>query len=288
MKYKIVKSKVLEELKNTVQRHEDQFADASSYVSQILEGNLDAPISARVQEGPLGSPLTSLQKHLKHLSLSEQERSWLNVGLAKFADILRNKQSLDLKALSDDIIANVVKYVGANQGAIFLLEDTAGDEHLQMLACYAYERKKFLNKRINLGEGLAGQCVLEKDMIYIRKAPENYVSITSGLGAATPREILITPMTINEKVFGVLELASFNAFEQYKIDSSKNYRRTLLRASKRFAKTTVCLRCSTQVSNRRKSCAHRKKKCGRIWKSCRLRRRKWNARTMRSCVLQQK
>jgi PAS domain S-box-containing protein len=221
MKYHFVKSQVLKELKEKTTFLQQQLEGTSAYVSQVLEGNLDAPIAEIVQESPLGTPLISLQKHLKHISLSEQERNWLNVGLAKFADILRNKGSLDLKSLADEIIANVVKYVDANQGAIFIYEDVKGDEHLQMVACYAYDRRKFMNKKINLGDGLAGQCALEKDVIYIKKAPENYVSITSGLGQATPREILITPMSINEKIFGVLELASFNEFPQYKIDFIK-------------------------------------------------------------------
>lgn len=222
MKFTIVKSKVLKELKETTQRQLQAFTSATTYINQVLEGNMDAPVSGAVLDSPLGRPLISLQKHLKNISVNEQERNWLNVGLAKFADILRNKQSLDLKNLADEIIRQVVKYVDANQGAIFIYNgDTAGDEHLQMISCYAYERKKHVNKRINLGDGLTGQCVLEKDVIYIKKAPENYVSITSGLGNATPREILITPMSINEKIFGVLELASFNEFSQHKIDFIK-------------------------------------------------------------------
>lgn len=222
MKYAIVKSKTLKALQEALDRQRQEFSEAAGYVKQILEGDLNAAVSPTVQQSPLGEPLISLQKHLKTIALNEQERNWLNVGLAKFGDILRNKQSLNLKELADEIISNVVKYVNANQGAIFVYEDDKkGDEHLQLLACYAYERKKYINKRVELGEGLAGQCVLEKDIIYMKAVPENYVSITSGLGKATPREVLITPMCINEKVFGVLELASFNEFPQYKIDFIK-------------------------------------------------------------------
>jgi PAS domain S-box-containing protein len=221
MKYTFVKSHILKELKEKTVLQQQQFEGANAYVSQILKGNLDAPIAEAVQESPLGTSLVSLQKHLKSISLNEEERNWLNAGLAKFADILRNKGSLDPKKLADEIVANVVKYVDANQGAIFIYEDEAGDEHLEMVACYAYDRRKFMNKRINLGDGMVGQCALEKDVIYMKKTPENYVSITSGLGQATPREILITPMSINEKIFGVLELASFNEFPQHKIDFVK-------------------------------------------------------------------
>jgi methyl-accepting chemotaxis protein len=143
----------------------------------------------------------------------------VNVGLAKFSDILRNKKSLDLKNLTDDILNNLVKYVNANQGAIFILEgDAKSGQHLEMLSCYAYSRKKFLNKRIEIGEGLVGQCVLEKQATYMTKVPEDYLSITSGLGAATPREVLISPLLINDDVFGVLEIASFDEFHSTKID----------------------------------------------------------------------
>lgn len=222
MKYTILKSSKLRGLQDTINRRQQEFSEASEYIRQILEGNLEASVSATVRESPLGEPLTALQKHLKTISINEEERNWLNVGLAKFGDILRNKQSMNLNELADEIIANVVKYINANQGAIFVYEDSKqGDEHLHMLACYAYERKKYMNKRVELGEGLAGQCVLEKDIIYLRKVPDNYVSITSGLGKSTPREVLITPMCINEKVFGVLELASFSEFPQYKIDFIK-------------------------------------------------------------------
>jgi methyl-accepting chemotaxis protein len=87
-----------------------------------------------------------------------------------------------------------------------------------MLACYGYDRKKFLDKRIELVEDLVGQCVLEQDTIFITDIPKNYVHITSGLGDATPRSIYISPLRIDEKVFSVTELASLDVLNTNKIE----------------------------------------------------------------------
>jgi hypothetical protein len=112
---------------------------------------------------PLGESIRSIREHLRILANQEEERTWMNTGLAQFADILRNKDSLDVNSLSDYILSSLIKYVGANQGGLYVLQSDDGkDEHLQMVACYAYDRKKHLQMKINLGEGLVGQCVLER------------------------------------------------------------------------------------------------------------------------------
>lgn len=194
-----------------------QLEEASGFIKQIEKGNFDISISDSFQQNELGNSLLSMQKHFSKIASEEEERNWLTTGLAQFSDILRNKDGLDLQQLADDILKNLVRYVGANQGAIFTLEDdVAGDEHLQIVACYAYSRKKFVSKKILLGEGLAGQCVLERETIYMTEIPESYINITSGLGSANPRSVLISPLLINDKIFGVIELASFTEFPTYK------------------------------------------------------------------------
>jgi PAS domain S-box-containing protein len=190
---------------------------ASVFIKEIEKGNLSADISKDLLESELGASLSSIKKHLFKLSQDEQERNWLNVGLAKFADILRNKNSLDLQSLADDILSSLIKYVEANQGALFILEEEKGEPYLELISCYAYDRKKYSSRQINLGEGLIGQCVLERETIHISQAPADYIKITSGLGQAAPKFVLISPLLINDKVFGVLELASFEQFTEYKI-----------------------------------------------------------------------
>jgi methyl-accepting chemotaxis protein len=193
--------------------------EASGFIKEIEKGNLQVKISNTLAENELGVSLVSMQQHLANIAAEEEARTWMNAGLAKFSDILRNKESLDLQELANNILMNLVKYINANQGALFILEDNIkGDEHLHIIACYAYDRKKYINKRIEIGQGLAGQCVLEKEIIYLTEVPGDYIDITSGLGGSKPKAVLISPLLINEKVFGVVELASFEEFGRHKID----------------------------------------------------------------------
>jgi len=162
-----------------------------------------------------------LKKTLKDLEVAQKEeakRNWKTSGLAEVGNLLRAETNLD--ELCDKIIAFIVKYMEANQGALFLLNDEDGNasQELFIKSAYAYERKKWLNQSVQPGEGLVGQCFLEKDYIYLTDVPDEFITIKSGLGDANPRAILITPMLVNEQIYGIFEIASFKKIEQYQID----------------------------------------------------------------------
>lgn len=217
MKRGFLKSRRRKELDNIRSEHSTfkiQIQKATQFITEIENGNFQVHVPEQLFQSELGEALESLKKRLSSIAEQEEVRNWLNSGLARFSDILRNKNSLSLDDLANEILSNLVKYVKANQGAVFLLEGEKqeNDQHLKMIACYAYERKKYMDRRIELGEGMAGQCALEKEMIYLKDVPSNFVSITSGLGETTPRFVLIAPMMINEEIYGVIELASFNEF----------------------------------------------------------------------------
>lgn len=154
-----------------------------------------------------------LQDHLRKLEVSQQEeqqRNWASQGFTQFASILRRNE--DLKQLSDELLKELTKYLSANQGALYVVEGEKEELRLELKACYAYSRKKYIEKSILPGEGLVGQSYLEQDTIYISDVPKGYTHITSGLGDATPANILIVPLIANDKVEGVLEFASFATF----------------------------------------------------------------------------
>jgi GAF domain-containing protein len=100
---------------------------------------------------------------------------------------------------------------------LFLKVESENTHHLELVACYAYERKKFIEKRIRIGDGLTGQCALEMKTIYLTDVPADYLYITSGLGKATPRSLLIVPLLVNDEAQGVLEIASFNQYNDVEI-----------------------------------------------------------------------
>jgi PAS domain S-box-containing protein len=125
-----------------------------------------------------------------------------------------------VKKLTDEIIGNLVRYLKANQGALYIIDDSSEneDQTMSMVSCYAWDKKKFVNQKVHLGEGLTGQAWQEGDTIYLTDIPSNYIRITSGLGDANPNAILIMPLKVNEQIFGVVELASFGSFKDFEIE----------------------------------------------------------------------
>ena len=79
-------------------------------------------------------------------------------------------------------------------------------------------KQKYIDQKIYKGEGLAGQSWQEKDTIYVTDVPDDYIAITSGLGDANPTSILIVPLIVNDEVYGAIELASFNEFDEFEIE----------------------------------------------------------------------
>ena len=193
------------------------FAKVKDFALDVGSGKFDTEIDVFNQKGEIGRSLTEMRDSLKKIAEEERERNWINEGFAKFGDILR-KNGDNLEELSEEIISQLVKYLKANQGGIFILNGEGNEKVLELSACYAYERKKYLSKSISPGEGLVGQCYLEQQKIYLKEIPDNYINITSGLGGARPGNLLIVPLKINEEVYGVIEIASFHQIASYQID----------------------------------------------------------------------
>ena len=193
-----------------MQKHIDS---ATGFIRKIEKGNLEEA-ETETADNELGASLLSMKEHLKRISAEEKERIWISEGLAKFSELLRAGNA-DIDALGLKVLSFLTKYIQANQGALFIIQDQDSEEYLELAACYAYDKKKFLEKKILKGQGLAGRAWIEQDTIYLTKVPQNYVEITSGLGNATPSCILIVPLKVNDKVYGVLELASFSLIPKY-------------------------------------------------------------------------
>jgi len=195
------------------------------FVEKIRMGNIDSEYKVQGQDDVLGQSILDLRDNLKKNKEEEerrrkedQQRNWIAEGLATFGDILRRDID-NIEELSYNLISNLIKYIDANQGAFFIIEDEdEADTHLKMTACYAYERRKYADKRLELGEGIVGAAILEQETIYMTDVPESYVNITSGLGKATPGCLLVVPLKINEEVHGVIEIGAINPIAKHSLE----------------------------------------------------------------------
>ena len=173
----------------------------------------------------LGKSLIDMRDSLKNANsenekrkVEDEKRTWSNEGLAKFADILRQNNN-DFQLLCDEVIKNLVKYIEANQGGVFLWnEEEKNDQYFELVSTYAWDRKKYVTKRLEKGEGLVGACAMEKETIFLTDVPSNYVAISSGLGSSNPRCVILVPLKFENSVLGVIEMASFNVIQKYQIE----------------------------------------------------------------------
>jgi len=125
----------------------------------------------------------------------------------------------DMEEFTYTILSNLVRYMDAQIGGLYLINDERSDDrHLEMVAVYAYERRRFIEHRIEIGEGIVGRCVLENQSIFMTDIPEDYIQIDSGLGHDKPTSLLVVPLKLNEEVYGIVELASFSEFQRYQIE----------------------------------------------------------------------
>jgi hypothetical protein len=194
----------------------DELKRKANFAEQISTGNLGAHYQPVTGSDKLGHSLLMIKDNLIRIKKEDENRTWATEALASFVEVLRSQRNL--KSLSNDIIINLVKTLKANQGTIFMVnQDPAGDVFLDMQACYAHQRTKYLSQRIVPGEGLIGQAFLEKRTLYLKKVPDNFIRITSGLGDENPRSILITPLKTEDEVVGIAELASFKEFSAHEI-----------------------------------------------------------------------
>ncbi len=191
----------------------------TAFAENIGNGKYDSEFTPLSDHDVLGNALLNMRGNLARVAEDDKKRNWTTEGMAKFGEILRSNNN-DLQKLTDEIIGNLVKYMKANQGALYIIDDTNDGEEktMSMVSCYAWDKKRFVNQKLLLGEGLAGQAWQEGDTIYITDVPQNYIKITSGLGDANPNAILIIPLKVNEQIFGVVELASFGSFKDYEIE----------------------------------------------------------------------
>ncbi|HTF80412.1 MAG TPA: GAF domain-containing protein, partial [Cytophagales bacterium] len=181
------------------------------FAEEVGSGTFDSKIDVFNNSGAIGKSLAHMRHSLMEVASKDQVRNWTSEGIAKFSQLLRkHDHSLDL--LCNELIKELVKYLHANQGALFISRDEDGQTLLDMKACYAYGRRKYLENTIHPGQGLAGQAFVEGETIYLTEIPDNYFNITSGLGDATPRSLLIVPLKLNEVLVGVIEMASLKLF----------------------------------------------------------------------------
>ncbi|BDC99892.1 GAF domain-containing protein [Persicobacter psychrovividus] len=155
-------------------------------------------------------------KEIEQVREKENEQKWVVEGVSRIDNTLR--QETEDSQHRDDILKEIMKYSKLSQGALYLLADDKDDDILELVATYAYGRKKFVKDFIEPGIGILGQVFYEEEPLYMDEIPEDYINISSGLGKARPNYIYLIPLKYNMEVIGVMEFAGFGVLKDKVIE----------------------------------------------------------------------
>jgi len=193
------------------------------YAKIIQEGKQERELEFP-ETDELGNAMTALHRKLITAEKDdilhkqeEQKRNWHNEGMAAFGEIFRSERE-NIEELAFRVIQKLVNYLDASQGSLFIQrKESDNDSYLELASSYAFDRRKYLQKKILPGEGLTGTCALEKETIFLTEIPDDYLEIKSGLGESPPSSLIIVPLKLENELFGVLEIASLHLMQQHEI-----------------------------------------------------------------------
>src|SRR5262249_821925 len=167
-------------------------------------------VEAQGEVAALKDTINEMIRNLKDTTQKNTEQDWLKTNLAKFSRMLQGQR--DLTNVGRMILSELAPVVSAQHAVFYVLDSNREVDPLPLLASYGSQGQGALGRQVGLGEGLVGQCALEKQKILLTNVPVDYIRIASGLGAAPPRNILVLPVIFEGDVKGILELASFERF----------------------------------------------------------------------------
>lgn len=224
-KIKVIGNNEISHIQNNINLLTNNLLRTKEFSKEVGKGNFNVDIEVFGSNSDMGIALHEMRESLEKVAVERQQQidfekkqSWINTGISNFNDILRRTTD-DIDSLSYRIISKLTEYIDASQGAFFVTNtENPKDIFLELKAAYAYNRKKYINKKIRKGEELVGTCFLEKKTIYLDEIPDNYLEIRSGLGKVAPNKLLIVPLLLEDNVLGIIELASLKNIEKQHIE----------------------------------------------------------------------
>jgi methyl-accepting chemotaxis protein len=210
----------LREMTESVYALEANLKDKIDFAVDIGKGKFDSVFQVSGQDDTLGLALESMRTNLKRFREEEAKGVWQNDGLARLNDVIRRNAG-NAEGFYDHVLKTLVQILKANQGGLFIIHGEDDDRYIELVSAYAYERKKYLTRRLGWGESLIGQCILEGEIIHLKDIPSGYIRITSGLGEATPAMLVLLPLRTETHAVGAIELATFATLQPHEIEFLK-------------------------------------------------------------------
>ncbi|VTU40991.1 Sensory/regulatory protein RpfC [Variovorax sp. PBS-H4] len=178
----------------------------------VTQGDLTRSITveARGEVAALKDTINEMIRNLKDTTQKNTEQDWLKTNLAKFSRMLQGQK--DLLTVGQLILSELAPVVGAQQAEFYMLTSNTATPRLKLFASYASGGQAVHGKEIDLGQGLVGQCAVEKTKILLTNVPSTAFRIATGLSEGAAMDVIVLPVIFEGEVRGVLELASLERF----------------------------------------------------------------------------
>jgi HAMP domain-containing protein/signal transduction histidine kinase/DNA-binding response OmpR family regulator len=178
----------------------------------VTKGDLtrSVQVEARGEVAELKDNINTMIGNLRLTTDQNTEQDWLKTNLARFTNMLQGQR--DLVTVGRLMLSELAPLVEAQHGVIYQVEADDGEYALKLLSAYADSAEGGHAERLELGEGLIGQCALDARRILITEMPYDVLPITSGLFKAQPRHVIVLPVQFEGQVKAVIELASLGGF----------------------------------------------------------------------------
>jgi PAS domain S-box-containing protein len=176
-------------------------------VEQLAKGKLDQTVPHTDYPNEIGDLARAIEVLQAEARQMETQR-WIKTSIAEISSDLQ--QASSFTDLSKAFLSRIAPLIKLGHGVFYIYEEE--NKRMRLLGGYAYRERKNLDQYFNLGQGLVGQCALERAPIFITDPPEDYVRIGSSLGESVPRTIAVLPIMRNERLLAILELATFDTF----------------------------------------------------------------------------
>ncbi|HEY7785653.1 MAG TPA: HAMP domain-containing protein [Pyrinomonadaceae bacterium] len=180
----------------------------------VTKGDLTRSITVEAQGevAALKDNINEMILNLKDTTQKNMEQDWLKTNLARFTRMLQGQR--DMTTVAQMVLSELAPLVDAQQGVFYVNTSSNGQPVMKLLGGYAYKKRKNLANEFHAGEGLVGQCVLERERILVTHVPSNYVHVASGLGEAPPNNIVVLPVLFEGEAKAVIELSTFSTFSE--------------------------------------------------------------------------
>jgi len=178
----------------------------------VTKGDLTRSIQvdARGEVADLKDNINAMIGNLRATTERNTEQDWLKTNLAKFSRMMQGQR--DLVTVGQVLLSELAPLVNAQQGVAYVIDSQGGEPCLKQLASYADPNEGQEPRRYRLGEGLVGQCAVEKQRMLLADIPPESIRVRSGLLQAAPRNIIVLPVLYEGQVKAVIELASIHEF----------------------------------------------------------------------------